>query len=237
LGLMMESALRIGRKERIPRLDRVIRRSGARSVSRLDLLSDEELVERAKRGDEEAFEHLLVRYWGLIESKLKKFFLAGADAEDLLQEALIGFFKAVRDFNEEKAQSFKFFADLCITRQVTSAVRMATRQKHQPLNNSLPIAQPSDEEEGEERSLESVVAKEFMVDPDEQIFLRQLCEELKERVETELSDLERRVLFAHLEGKRYQEIAAELNCGVKCVDNALQRARKKLDKWVKAYLS
>lgn len=191
---------------------------------------------RAKKGDEEAFQHLVMCYRSFFESKLKKYFLTGADIEDLLQEALIGLFKAVRDFEWDRAQSFRYFAELCIMRQITSAVRMATRQKHQPLNNYLSIAQPLASEEGE-WWLEDTLTKELVADPEEQIFLKQVCSELRERMEKELSDLEREVLMAHLEGKSYQEIAVELRRSVKCVDNALQRARRKLGRWVEAISS
>lgn len=228
----MERALK-GRLQ--SRLDRVVKWPWRKGTTRLDLLSDEELVERARAGDEEAFQRLVVRYRPLFESRLKRFYLAGAEAEDLLQEALIGFFKAVRDFDKEKAHSFRYFAELCVTRQVTSAVRTATRHKHKPLNTSLPIDQPLDEGGEEQVTLEEVAAGQ-VADPDEHVFVKQVYDELRKHMESELSDLERKVLFHHLEGKSYQEIARDLNCGVKCVDNALQRARKKLNRWAKAFL-
>ncbi len=192
-------------------------------------LTDEQVVERASAGDEEALEYLLNKYKNFVRSKARSYFLIGADHEDIVQEGMIGLFKAIRDFREDKLSSFRAFAELCITRQIITAIKTATRQKHIPLNSYVSLNRPIYDEESD-RTLLDVLAEGRVVSPEELLISREDYSSIESRIGQVLSDLEQQVLRAYLDGKSYQEIAKDLNRHVKSIDNALQRVKRKLEK-------
>ncbi len=194
-----------------------------------DSFSDEELVVRSTEGDPIATECILSRYKNLVRSKARMYFLVGADKEDIIQEGMIGLFKSIRDFDLEKQSSFRGFAELCIKRQIITAVKTATRQKHIPLNSYVSLSNPVYEGESE-GALEEVLGGTFESNPEHLFISKENAAFLSERMNQVLSNLEKEVLFLYMEGKSYQEIATELSKTPKSVDNALQRVKKKMEK-------
>lgn len=192
----------------------------------VERMTDEEIVMFAKTGSRTATEHLLNKYRSLVEGKAKSYYLAGADHEDVVQEGMIGLYKAIRDFRTDRLSKFKPFAELCITRQIITAVKTATRQKHMPLNNYLPLHKRSDGDP--EVSLIEVLADSNTVDPERLIAQERIADYLASPESSELSVLEYRVLRCYLQGMSYKETAALLQCRPKSVDNALQRAKRKM---------
>ncbi len=192
-------------------------------------LEDEQIVEMAGDGDEQALEFLLNKYKNFVRSKARSYFLIGADHEDIVQEGMIGLFKAIRDFREDKLSSFRAFAELCITRQIITAIKTATRQKHIPLNSYVSLNRPIYDEESD-RTLLDVLAEGRVVSPEELLISREDYSSIEDRIGQVLSDLEQQVLRAYLDGKSYQEIAKDLGRHVKSIDNALQRVKRKLEK-------
>ncbi|MBR5155703.1 MAG: RNA polymerase sporulation sigma factor SigH [Clostridia bacterium] len=195
-----------------------------------DSLTDEKLVELSAAGDVMATECILARYKNLVRSRARMYFLAGADKEDLIQEGMIGLFKAIRDFDETRPASFRGFAELCIKRQIITAVKTATRQKHMPLNSYVSLNNPVYENESE-GFLEDVLPGGVETDPEHLFILRENAEFLNERMDEVLSGLEKSVLSLYLEGKSYQEISKILEKPTKSIDNALQRVKKKMEKF------
>ena len=191
--------------------------------------SDEGVVYEAKKGNVNAEEYLIAKYENFVKLKSKSYFLIGADKEDIYQEGMIGLYKAIRDFKVDKISSFKAFAELCITRQIITAIKTATRQKHIPLNTYISLNKPIYEEESD-RTLIDVLSELKINDPEELIIGKEQLEHIEEKMEEVLSDLEKEVLQAYLDGKSYQEIAADLDRQAKSIDNALQRVKKKLEK-------
>jgi RNA polymerase sporulation-specific sigma factor len=192
-------------------------------------VSDEELVERARGGNEIALESLLNRYRHYARAKARTYFLAGADKEDIVQEGMIGLFKAVRDFQADKNTAFRAFAELCITRQIITAIKTATRQKHIPLNSYVSLNKPASNEQGEERPLEEALVHRSHDDPADLVISAEEIANIKESMGRLLSDLETEVLQLYMDGKSYQEIADMLGRHVKSIDNALQRIKRKLE--------
>lgn len=192
------------------------------------LLTDEDVVELSVGGDKAATEHILSKYKNLVRSKSRMYFLAGADKEDIVQEGMIGLFKAIRDFDSSKLSSFRTFADLCITRQIITAVKNATRQKHMPLNSYVSLSHPVYEEESE-RTLEDTLVEQVSVSPEEMFIWKENIAALNLKVDETLSKLEKSVLNMYLSGMSYQEIAKELQRSPKSIDNALQRVKRKLE--------
>ena len=192
-------------------------------------VSDEELVERARHGDEKAVELLLNRYRHYARAKARTYFLAGADKEDIVQEGMIGLFKAVRDFQAEKNTAFRAFAELCITRQIITAIKTATRQKHIPLNSYVSLNKPASSERGDERPLEEALVQQTIDDPADLVISSEEIASIKASMGKLLSDLETEVLQLYMDGKSYQEIADMLGRHVKSIDNALQRIKRKLE--------
>jgi RNA polymerase sporulation-specific sigma factor len=190
---------------------------------------DEDLVSAAKSGDNLAMEFLLNKYKNFVRIKAKSYFLIGADREDIIQEGMIGLYKAVRDFKADKLSSFRAFAELCITRQIITAIKTATRQKHIPLNQYISLNKPIYDEDSE-RTLLDVMPSQKTSDPEELVINQEVSEDIKERIQENLSDLESQVLLSYLEGKSYQEMARDLNRHVKSIDNALQRVKRKIEK-------
>ena len=194
--------------------------------------SDEEIVERARSGDERAIESLLVRYRHYARAKARTYFLAGADRDDIVQEGMIGLFKAIRDFESGKSTPFRAFAELCITRQIITAVKSATRQKHIPLNSYVSLTKVTTEEG--ERTVGQQVSAEVTSDPVDLVISAEEVAALRSSLADVLSGLETEVLSLYMEGKSYQQIADGLGRHVKSIDNALQRIKRKLEPYVGA---
>ncbi|MGI6492741.1 MAG: RNA polymerase sporulation sigma factor SigH [Pelotomaculum sp.] len=195
------------------------------------LLADEEVVEFAREGDETALEYLINKYRNFVRAKARSYFLIGADREDIIQEGMIGLYKAIRDFRTDKLSSFRAFAELCITRQIITAIKTATRQKHIPLNSYVSLNKPIYDEDSD-RTLLDVLSGSRITDPEELIISREEFDDIEEKMGEILSSLEWKVLMSYLEGKSYQEIAEELERHVKSIDNALQRVKRKLERYL-----
>lgn len=196
-------------------------------------MTDEELVELSAAGDENATECILGRYKNLVRSKARMYFLVGADKEDIIQEGMIGLFKAIRDFDCERQASFKGFAELCVKRQIITAVKTATRQKHMPLNTYVSLSNPMYDGDSE-GILEEVLPGTSETDPEHLFITKENAEYLNEKMKEVLSQLEKSVLALYLEGKSYQEISLILSRPQKSIDNALQRVKKKMEKFENA---
>ncbi|MCW2277832.1 RNA polymerase sigma-30 (SigH) subunit [Heliophilum fasciatum] len=200
-------------------------------VEDLEQLVDERIVEMAKDGREEAIEFLINKYKNFVRAKARSYFLIGADREDIIQEGMIGLYKAIRDFRCDKLSSFRAFAELCITRQIITAIKTATRQKHIPLNSYVSLNKPIYDEDSD-RTLLDVISGTKITDPEELIISREEFDDIEEKMGEILSSLEWKVLMSYLEGKSYQEIAIDLKRHVKSIDNALQRVKRKLEKYL-----
>lgn len=190
---------------------------------------DEEIAMEAKNGNKRAQEYLINKYQNFVKSKSKSYFLIGADKEDIYQEGMIGLYKAIRDFRPDKLASFKAFAELCVTRQIITAIKTATRQKHIPLNTYVSLNKPIYEEESD-RTLLDVLAGLKVTDPEELVISNEEMKHIEKEIGQVLSDLEMEVLMSYLDGKSYQEIACDLDRHAKSIDNALQRVKRKLEK-------
>ena len=189
---------------------------------------DEKLICLACQGDLIAEETLINKYKKLVKIKARSYFLIGADTEDIIQEGMIGLYKAVRNYQFKKLSSFKAFAELCITRQIITAIKSATRQKHIPLNSYTSLNRPIYNEDSD-RTLLDIVDNMSINDPQDLFLNSEKLNNLKVRIKRILSDLERDVLESYLDAKSYQEIAADLGRHVKSIDNALQRIKRKLE--------
>jgi len=194
-------------------------------------MSDEEIVTLCHQGDSIAEEYLLDKYKNFVRSRARSYFLIGADHEDIVQEGMIGLYKAIRDFKPEKLSSFRAFAELCITRQIITAIKTATRQKHIPLNSYISLNRPIYDEESD-RTLLDIIIEGNTGNPEEMIINQENVGTIHQKMNEVLSGLEREVLAAYLDGKSYQEIAELLNRPVKSIDNALQRVKRKLEKYL-----
>lgn len=198
---------------------------------RFDVMLDEDIVEFAKEGDAAALEYLINKYKNFVRAKARSYFLIGADREDIIQEGMIGLYKAIRDFRQDKLSSFRAFAELCITRQIITAIKTATRQKHIPLNSYVSLNKPIYDEDSD-RTLLDVISGTKITDPEELIISREEFDDIEEKMGEILSSLEWKVLMSYLEGKSYQEIAVDLKRHVKSIDNALQRVKRKLERYL-----
>jgi RNA polymerase sporulation-specific sigma factor len=205
--------------------------NGFEEYNIFDRLDDEKVVEAAGAGDKDAEEYLIHKYKNFVRARARSYFLIGADREDIIQEGMIGLFKAIRDFKPDKQSSFRAFAELCITRQIITAVKTATRQKHIPLNSYISLNKPIYDEESD-RTLLDVITGNRITDPEELIISREEFNDIEGKMGEILSPLEWQVLTAYLEGKTYQEIAANLQRHVKSIDNALQRVKRKLERYL-----
>ena len=190
-------------------------------------MTDEEIVSLAEK-DRSAEEFLLNKYKNLVKSRAKMYFLAGGDNDDLMQEGMIGLFKAIHDYNSDKQASFYSFAELCVKRQIFTAIKTAARQKHQPLNTYISLNKPVYEDVSE-RTLVETLAERESVDPEKLYIMHEKLKDMEKEIDEKLSDLEKRVLILHLQGMSYQEISEIINKPTKSIDNALQRIKKKLD--------
>ena len=196
-----------------------------RSISKLE---DDDLLQLVRRGDSRALDILINRYINFVRAKARTYFLIGADKEDIIQEGIIGLYKAIRDYNGDKLSSFKAFAELCVTRQIITAIKTATRQKHIPLNSYVSLDKPIYDEESD-RTLLDVIAGSKEIDPQELLINRENFGDMEMKLSELLSELERQVLHLYLDGRSYQEISIELKRHVKSIDNALQRVKRKLE--------
>ena len=193
-------------------------------------MTDEEIVRLAQQdGQDAALEYLLNKYKNFVRTKARSYFLIGADHEDIVQEGMIGLYKAIRDYREDRLSSFRAFAELCITRQIITAIKTATRQKHIPLNSYVSLNRPIYEEDSD-RTLLDVITEDAPSNPEEMLIDREDLSVIEGRIGQMLSDLEKEVLIRYVEGKSYVEISEEMNRHVKSIDNALQRVKRKLEK-------
>ena len=196
-----------------------------------DCRTDEDIVEAVREGESEALEYLINKYRNFVRAKARSYFLIGADREDIVQEGMIGLYKAIRDFKGDKLASFKAFAELCITRQIITAIKTATRQKHIPLNSYVSLDKPIYDEDSD-RTLLDVICGTRVTDPEELIINQEEFIGLEDKMSEILSDLERKVLMLYLDGRSYQEIAVDFDRHVKSIDNALQRVKRKLERYL-----
>jgi RNA polymerase sporulation-specific sigma factor len=192
-----------------------------------NILTDEEMVKMAQEGSVTAEEYLIKKYKDLVKKKSSTYFIIGGDREDVVQEGMIGIFKAIRGFDENKEASFKTFAEICINRQIIDAIRNANLQKHQILNESLSLSSDNDPE-GEQKTLEERLPSNNGDDPETLMLMKEIGQYLKEESHEIFSALEQKVWDKMLQGKQYQEIALELEKSPKSIDNAMQRIKKKI---------
>ena len=196
-----------------------------------DSMTDEQVVRLAQGTDSQALEYLLNKYKNFVRTKARNYFLIGADPEDIVQEGMIGLYKSIRDYKEEKLSSFRAFAELCITRQIITAIKTATRQKHIPLNSYISLNKPIYEEDSD-RTLLDVITEEGLSNPEDMLIARENLSLMRGRIDQMLSGLEKEVLVRYTEGKSYVEIADEMGRQVKSIDNAIQRIKRKVQKYM-----
>ncbi|WP_017473685.1 RNA polymerase sporulation sigma factor SigH [Amphibacillus jilinensis] len=195
-------------------------------------LDDSELSSLVHQGNSHALDFLIQKYRGFVRAKASTYFLIGADHEDIVQEGMIGLYKAIRDYKGDRRSSFRSFAELCVTRQIITAIKTATRQKHIPLNSYVSLDKPMFDEESERTLLDVLVNAEAMDDPQELLVNQESHGQVEGKLVKMLSGLERDVLILYLDGRTYQEISVELNRHIKSIDNALQRVKKKLERYL-----
>lgn len=200
-----------------------------------DNMTDEDLVEITKSGDKSAFEYLLNKYKELVNIKVSKYYIVGAEKDDIIQEGLIGLFKAIKSYKSDMKNSFKSFANMCIERQLITAIKSSNRQKHMPLNSYLSLnISAYDEEDGKsDTPLIDVFNTTLIEDPLDTITKKEYYKNIEETIDKSLSDFEKKVLNKYINGKSYIEIAEDLDTPVKSIDNAIQRIRKKAIKGLK----
>ena len=196
------------------------------SSNKYNEISDEKLIEQIRLGDIDAQNYLLEKYKSLVNMKANRFFLVGAESDDMIQEGMIGLFKAIQSFNLEKNNSFKTFANLCIERQLITAIKTSNRQKHIPLNSSFSL-NTSAYDENDDTSVMEILETNFVEDPLDTITKREYMEFIENRIDKNLSGFEKQVLSRYIQGESYVDIANRLNSPVKSIDNAIQRIRKK----------
>jgi RNA polymerase sporulation-specific sigma factor len=192
-------------------------------------LDDRYLIALAKQGSSDAMDRIVRRYYGFVRLKASSYFIAGGDADDLIQEGLVGLYKAVRDYRSDRESSFRNFAELCITRQIITAVKTATRNKHTPLNQYVSFSSTPAGSAGDgDPTLDEVIPGSPIHDPVNQVISSEELRSLVACLSTVLSDLESRVLALYLDGHSYEKVGEKLGCDCKTVDNALQRVKRKV---------
>lgn len=201
---------------------------GRRAANESGELGDIYLVNQAKRGDPAAYDRIVRRYRSFVRLKASSYFLLGGESDDLIQEGLVGLYKAVRDFRPDRESSFRNFAELCITRQMITAVKTASRNKHSPLNQSISFATSPTAPGDGESTLEEILPGSSVEDPASKVISSEELSSLVECLTSVLSDLESEVLTCYLDGRSYEEIAERMACDTKTVDNALQRVKRKV---------
>jgi RNA polymerase sporulation-specific sigma factor len=191
-------------------------------------VEDSFLIALAKQGDRAAYHQLVKRYHGFVRLKASSYFLAGGDADDLIQEGLVGLYKAIRDFRSDRESSFRNFAELCITRQIITAVKTATRNKHTPLNQYVSFSSTPAAAGDDVPTLDQMLPGPTVHDPVNQVISSEELRSLVSCLSTALSELESRVLSLYLDGCSYEQVGERLSCDTKTVDNALQRVKRKV---------
>src|SRR5215211_5634898 len=191
-------------------------------------LDDHYLIALAKQGKKDAYDRIVKRYYGFVRLKASSYFLIGGDSDDLIQEGLVGLYKAVRDYRSDRESSFRNFAELCITRQIITAVKTASRNKHAPLNQYVSFAQTPAGAPDSESTLEEVLPGPVSEDPSERVIATEELRSLVSCLSSVLSELESNVLSLYLDGHSYEGIGERLECDTKTVDNALQRVKRKV---------
>ena len=198
------------------------------SVDKFDGMTDEQIVLEVQKGDKQALSYLMNKYKELVNIKVSKYFMVGAERDDIVQEGLIGLFKAIKMFKKDKNNSFKSFANMCIERQLITAIKSSTRQKHMPLNSYLSLnASAYDNEEENGIELINTLDNKMVEDPLETVMKKEYYEQIESSIEKSLSTFEKQVLDGYVKGYSYVTIAKKLDSPVKSVDNAIQRIRKK----------
>ena len=198
------------------------------SVDKFDRMTDEQIVLEVQKGDKQALSYLMNKYKELVNIKVSKYFMVGAERDDIVQEGLIGLFKAIKMFKKDKNNSFKSFANMCIERQLITAIKSSTRQKHMPLNSYLSLnASAYDNEEENGIELINTLDNKMVEDPLETVMKKEYYEQIESSIEKSLSAFEKQVLDGYVKGYSYITIAKQLDSPVKSVDNAIQRIRKK----------
>ncbi len=192
-------------------------------------MADEEVVSLSQQGNMYAMEAILNRYKGFVSSKARPYFLIGGNHEDMIQEGMIGLYKAVRDYMPDKQASFRSFAEICITRQMITAIKTATRQKHQPLNSYVSLSRPAFDENSDQ-TLADVVLGSSCMNPEELIINKESYDACEVAISKALSKLEHKILSLYLQGKSYQDISEQIGKSPKSIDNALQRVKRKLER-------
>ena len=190
-------------------------------------MTDEDIVTAIKQGDKSALEFLIDKYRSLVNSKVSKYYIIGAEKEDIVQEGLIGLYKAVKNFDSTKQNSFKTFANLCVERQLITAIKSSNRQKHLPLNSYLSLNQNAFDGEDSDTELLEVFNSNTIEDPLDTITKKEYYAKVETAIDKMLSEFEKKVLTRYIKGESYTEIAEKLDAPVKSVDNAIQRIRKK----------
>lgn len=192
-------------------------------------MSDEELLDSIRADDKRALEFLICKYKDLVNSKVNKYFIIGAEKEDIIQEGLIGLYKAIKDYKSDKQNSFKSFANLCIERQLITAIKSSNRQKHIPLNSYLSLNMPAyeDSDGNNDTEVMEILDANIIEDPLDTITKKEYISNVENVIDTSLSDFEKKVLNRYIQGESYVKIAEKLDAPVKSVDNAIQRIRKK----------
>jgi len=194
-----------------------------------EIMTDSELVILAQSGDSEAMDTLVERYKNFVRGKSRTYFLIGADKEDIIQEGMIGLFKGIRDFDPGKQVQFRSFAELCVTRQILTAIKSATRQKHIPLNTYVSLSRPVYEDDSE-KTLLDLISAEYIMDPEQILINQESLGIVEQKINDSLSAFEKSVLQLYIDGKSYQEIAEILDKEPKSIDNAIQRVKRKIAK-------
>ena len=196
------------------------------TTNNLSNKNDEEIIEIAKQGDQEAIGYIMDKYKELVAMKVSRYFIVGAEKEDIFQEGMIGLYKAIKDFNKEKQNSFKSFANLCVERQLITAIKTSNRQKHTPLNSYVSL-NTSAYEEGDDTEIIEVLDKNTVEDPLDTVMKKEYYKLVEDRMNETLSDFEKQVLHRYAKGESYVKISEKLNAPIKSIDNAIQRIRKK----------
>lgn len=197
------------------------------SLNKYDEMKDEELIEVIKSGDKYALEYLINRYKELVNIKVSKYYIIGAEKDDIVQEGLIGLFKAIKCYKPDQHNSFKSFANMCIERQLITAIKTSNRQKHMPLNSYLSLNMSAYDEESDDTEVMEVFENTLIEDPLDTITKKEYYTSIEKAIDKALSNFEKQVLNRYINGESYIEIAQKLDAPVKSVDNAIQRIRKK----------
>ncbi len=200
--------------------------------AKYEKMSDDELIDEIRKDDKSALDFLICRYKDMVNSKVNKYFIVGAEKEDIVQEGLIGLFKAIKDYKKDKQNSFKSFANLCVERQLITAIKSSNRQKHMPLNSylSLNMSAYDNDDGNSDTQIMEVLNTNFVEDPLDTLTKKEYFSNVENVIDTHLSDFEKKVLSRYIQGESYIKIAEKLDAPVKSVDNAIQRIRKKTAK-------